>query len=76
MGQIFYLAVTPDGRWILVLAVIAVLREHPPDDDALLASLSDDRSTAQMSTLRYVDYLNRLAALELLLRATFLRVFP
>ncbi len=40
-----------------------------PDDDALLAGLSDERSAASLSTLRYFDYLNRLAALEQRLRA-------
>ena len=48
----------------------------PPDDDALLAGLSDDPAQRQPSTLAYVDYLNRLAALEAALRANGQWFFP
>jgi hypothetical protein len=50
-------------------AVAQFSGNNPPDDDALLAGLSDDQSAAQLSTLPYVDYLNRLAVLEQLLRS-------
>ena len=43
--------------------------DSPPDDNALLKGLSDDRSAATVSTLAYFDYLNRLAVLERLLRS-------
>jgi FAD/FMN-containing dehydrogenase len=50
--------------------------DTPPDDDALLVDLFDDRSAAQASTLSYFDYLNRLAALEQLLRANGQWFYP
>lgn len=43
--------------------------DNPPDDRAQLAGLSDDRAAAKLSDLSYADYLNRLAALEQLLRS-------
>jgi FAD/FMN-containing dehydrogenase len=55
--------------WTFRLDAMRQFSGNPPDDNALLAGLSDDRSKAQLSTLRYFDYLNRLAALESTLRA-------
>ena len=43
--------------------------DEPPDDDALLTGLSDDRSAAAITNLPYLDYLDRLAPLEQTLRA-------
>jgi cytokinin dehydrogenase len=40
-----------------------------PDDSAPLAGLSDDRPAAKLTTSTYLEYLNRLAALEQLLRS-------
>jgi cytokinin dehydrogenase len=48
----------------------------PPDDGALLDGLSDDRPRAEPSTLLYLDYLDRLAALERLLRSEGRWAFP
>ena len=42
---------------------------RPPDDDALLGGLSDDRSAAEITDLTYLDYLDRLAPLEQMLRS-------
>jgi cytokinin dehydrogenase len=50
--------------------------DKSPDDNALLVGLSDDRSAAQASTLSYFDYLNRLAALEQLLRSNGQWFYP
>jgi cytokinin dehydrogenase len=60
---------TPTGWTFRLDAVRYFSGDKPPDDDALLVGLSDDRSAAQLSTLSYFDYLNRLAALEQLLRS-------
>jgi cytokinin dehydrogenase len=55
---------------------------HYPDlatmlgDQRLLAGLADDRPMAQPSTLPYLDYLDRLAALEQALRANGQWEFP
>jgi cytokinin dehydrogenase len=60
---------TPTGWKYRLDAVAQFSGNNPPDDDALLAGLSDDRPAAQVSTLPYFDDLNRLAALEQLLRS-------
>lgn len=60
---------TPTGWRYRLDAMAQFSRKTPPDDTALLAGLSDDRSAAEISTLSYFDYLNRLAVLERLLRA-------
>lgn len=49
---------------------------NPPDDNALLAGLSDDPAQRQPTTLAHFDYLNRLAALESALRANGRWFFP
>lgn len=59
----------PNGWRYRLDAVAPFAGDHPPDDDALLAGLSDDRSAAEIHTLPYFDFLNRLAALEELLRS-------
>ncbi len=60
---------TPTGWAFRLDAVHYFSPDAPPNDDALLAGLSDDRSAAQLSTLGYLEYLSRIAALEQLLRA-------
>jgi FAD/FMN-containing dehydrogenase len=60
---------TPTGWKYRLDAVAQFAGNNPPDDNILLAGLSDDRPAAQVSTLPYFDDLNRLAVLELLLRA-------
>jgi len=64
-------AIVPTATgWTFKLdAVCYFSGDSPPDDNALLAGLSDDRSAAKPSTLSYFDYLDRLAALEQLLRS-------
>jgi cytokinin dehydrogenase len=49
---------------------------NPPDDNDLLAGLSDDPSERELTTLDYFDYLNRLAPLEATLRANGEWFFP
>ena len=48
----------------------------PPDDNALLAGLSDDPARREPTTIAYVDYLHRLAPLEAALRANGQWFFP
>ena len=60
---------TPTGWTFRLDAVCCFSGDKPPDDNALLAGLSDDRAAAKLSTLPYFDYLNRFAALEQLLRS-------
>ena len=49
---------------------------HLPDDNVLLAGLSDDPTQRQPTTIGYFDYLNRLAAFEATLRANGQWFFP
>lgn len=67
---------TPAGLRYRLDAVAQFSGDNPPDDALLLAGLSDDRSAAELSTLPYFDYLNRLAALEQRLRANGQWFFP
>jgi cytokinin dehydrogenase len=67
---------TPTGWKYRLDAVSPFSGNNPPDDAALLAGLSDDRSAAELSTLPYFDYLNRLAALEQALRSNGQWFFP
>ncbi|MGE0152887.1 MAG: FAD-binding protein [Reyranellaceae bacterium] len=60
---------TPTGWTFRLDAARYFSADAPPDDAALLAGLSDERSAAQLGTLGYLEYLGRLAALERLLRA-------
>jgi cytokinin dehydrogenase len=66
---------TPAG-WAFRLDAVKAFSADPPDDDVVLAGLSDDRARAQLSTLSYIAYLNRLAALEQTLRANGQWFFP
>lgn len=66
---------TPTG-WMFRLDAAKQFSGDPPDDDALLAGLSDDRSRAQPSTLTYPDHLHRFAALEQALRSSGQWSFP
>ena len=65
----------PTG-WTFRLDAVKQFSGNPPDDGALLAGLSDTRGQAQLSTLPYVQYLNRLAELERALRANGQWSFP
>ena len=67
---------TPTGWRYRLDAASQFSGNNPPDDDALLAGLSDDRSAAQLSTLSYFNYLNRLVMLEQLLRSNGQWVYP
>jgi cytokinin dehydrogenase len=67
---------TPAGWTFKLDAARYFSGDEPPDDKALLAGLSDDRSAAKLSTLSYVDYLKRLAALEQLLRSKGQWTYP
>ena len=60
---------TPAGWQFQLDAVAHGCGDEPPDDDALLTGLSDDRSAAAITNLPYLDYLDRLAPLEHTLRA-------
>jgi cytokinin dehydrogenase len=66
----------PAGSWTFRLDVVKELSGDPPDDATLLAGLSDDRQRAEPSTLPYLDYLDRLATLERLLRSEGRWAFP
>jgi FAD/FMN-containing dehydrogenase len=48
----------------------------PPDDNVLLAGLSDDPAQRQPTTIGYFDHLNRFAAFEAALRANGQWFFP
>jgi FAD/FMN-containing dehydrogenase len=66
---------TPTG-WTFRLDAVKAFSTDPPDDSLLLAGLADERAHAQLSTLSYAGYLNRLAALEQALRANGQWFFP
>jgi cytokinin dehydrogenase len=66
----------PTGGWTFRLDAILEFSDGTPDDEALLAALSDDRVRAQAATLPYLDHLDRLAALERALRANGQWAFP
>ena len=59
---------TPQGVKFRLDAVAPVAPGCDADDDTLLAGLADIRSAAEVTTTPYLDYLNRLAALETALR--------
>ena len=59
---------TPDGWKHQLTAASYFSGNTPPDDDALLAGLSDDRTAAEIQTLPYGAYVNRFAMLEQRLR--------
>jgi FAD/FMN-containing dehydrogenase len=66
----------PTGGWTFRLDAVKDFSGTPPDDDALLAGLSDDPARRQPGTLAYFGYLNRIAALEAALRANGQWSFP
>lgn len=59
----------PAGGWLYRIDAAYYLDGTPPDDNALLQGLADDPAKRQTSTVPYLDHLDRLAALEALLRA-------
>ena len=59
----------PAGWTFRIDAVSHFSADDAPDDGGLLAGLSAKGPAAKISTLPYLDYLNRLAALERLLRS-------
>ena len=59
----------PTGGLSFQLDVATFFTGNPPDDELLLAGLSDDPARRNPSTIAYVDYLERLAGLEAALRA-------
>jgi FAD/FMN-containing dehydrogenase len=59
---------SPAGGFVFRLDAAKYFTGTAPDDAALTAGLSDDPAKRQASTLVYFDYVNRLAALESLLR--------
>ena len=58
----------PTGGLSFQLDVATFFTGNPPDDELLLAGLSDDPARRNPSTIAYVDYLERLAGLEAALR--------
>jgi FAD/FMN-containing dehydrogenase len=67
---------TPTG-WVFRLDAASYFSGgNLPDDGAQLIGLSDHRPAAKLSTLPYVDYLHRLAALEQLLRSNGQWFYP
>ena len=67
---------TPPGGWSYRLDAAKYFSGQTPDDGALLAGLSDDIAQRQPSTLAYLDFLDRFAALEAALRANGQWFFP
>ncbi|WP_225858218.1 FAD linked oxidase [Rhodococcus wratislaviensis] len=59
----------PTGGLMFQVDVAKFFTGSPPDDDVLLAGLSDDAAGRTPSTIPFADYLNRLAGLESALRA-------
>ena len=57
----------PNG-WTFRLDAVKYFFGSAPDDQGLLAGLSDERAKATLNTLPYFEYLNKLAKLEQLLR--------
>lgn len=66
----------PTGGLAFRLDVAKYFSGSPPDDNALLAGLSDDPGKRQPNTIPYFDYINRLAALEAALRANGQWFYP
>jgi cytokinin dehydrogenase len=67
---------SPQGGLVYRLDLAKYFTGDEPDDDALLAGLSDDPAKRQITTMTYFDYLNRLAMLEGLLRKNGQWLFP
>jgi cytokinin dehydrogenase len=66
----------PSGGFAFSLDVVKYFNGDPPDDHVLLAGLSDDPARRQPTTIEYLDYLNRFAAFEEMLRANGQWFFP
>jgi len=66
----------PRGGFAFRLDAAKFFTGKPPGDDALLVGLSDDPAQRQPTTIAYLDYLNRLAALEDALQANGQWFFP
>jgi cytokinin dehydrogenase len=66
----------PSGDIAFQLDAAKNFKGNAPDDDALLAGLSDAPGRRQLMTLEYFDYLNRFAALETTLDARGQWSFP
>jgi cytokinin dehydrogenase len=66
----------PSGGIAFRLDAAKNFNGDPPDDNVLLAGLSDDPAQRQPTTIDYFDYLNRFAAFEATLRANGQWFFP
>jgi FAD/FMN-containing dehydrogenase len=66
----------PSGGLAFRLDAAKNFNADPPDDNALLAGLSDDPAQRQPTTIGFFDYLNRFAAFEAMLRANGQWFFP
>jgi FAD/FMN-containing dehydrogenase len=66
----------PSGGLAFRLDAAKNFSGDPPDDNVLLAGLSDDPAQRQPMTIGYFDYLNRFAAFEVALRANGQWFFP
>jgi cytokinin dehydrogenase len=66
----------PGGGFAFRLDVVKNFSADPPDDNVLLAGLSDDPAQRQPATMGFFDYLNRFAAFEAALRANGQWLFP
>src|SRR5262249_5209917 len=72
-GSIF---AVPTGGTAFQLDAAKYFNEDPPDDNVLLAGLSDDPAQRQLTTIEYFDYLNWFAPFEAMLRAKGEWFFP
>jgi FAD/FMN-containing dehydrogenase len=70
------IAAAPSGGLAFRLDVTKNFNGDPPDDNVLLAGLSDDSAQRQPTTIGYFDYLNRFGAFEAALRANEQWFFP
>ena len=66
----------PGGGFAFRLDAAKNVNGDPPDDNVLLAGLSDDPAQRQPTTIGYFGYLNRFAAFEAMLRANGQWFFP
>jgi FAD/FMN-containing dehydrogenase len=70
------IAAAPSGSLVFRLDAAKYFHADAPDDNALLAGLSDDPAQRQPMTIGFFDYLNRFAAFEATLRANGQWFFP
>jgi cytokinin dehydrogenase len=66
----------PGGGIAFRLDAVKNFNGDPPDENVLLAGLSDDPAQRQPTTIEYFDYLNRFAAFEAALRGNRQWFFP